>query len=120
MLAPLHGSIDRWADRVRVYPRLRTHFAGTVTAVIHVLCTLNRRWWPGPKWPAWALADLPVAPPDAWQRMAAVDALPPDQAATELAALVEQVYDLVAEHLPEADPDTLRTIFRLARRPWPA
>jgi hypothetical protein len=147
---PLHGSIDRWADRVRVYPRplaarvvrrlgqidhfwrwqmyrdrgdphgLRAHFAGTVTAVIHVLCALNRRWWPGPKWPAWALADLPIAPPDAWRRLAAVDALPPDRAATELAALVEQVYDLVAEHLPEADPETLRTIFRLARRPWPA
>ena len=146
---PLQGSIARWAGRLEPCPRplaarvvrhlgqidhfwrwqmyiergdphgLRIHVAGVVTALTHVLCALNGRWWPGPKWPGWTLVGLPLAPPHVLPRIRALDALHPAEAAAELEALVEQAYDLVAAHLPEADPDRLREIFRFSRPPWP-
>lgn len=99
---------------------LRAHFAGVVGALVHVACALNGRGWPGAKWPQWTLAGLEVAPERFADRLAAIDRMPPAAAATALCELVEQAYDLVAEHLPEADPDRLRAVFRFARRPWPA
>ncbi|HET8640509.1 MAG TPA: hypothetical protein VFM37_01150 [Pseudonocardiaceae bacterium] len=147
---PLHGSLAPWAGRVTEYPRplaiaavrrhgqldhfwrwrmyadrgdphgLRSHFAAAGTALAHIACALNRRWWPGPKWPGWTLADLAIGPPRLRERLAEVDALAPAAAAAALTGLVEEAYDLVAEHLPEADADRLRVIFRFARAPWPA
>lgn len=145
----LTGSVRRLADRVATYPRplaaavtrqhgqldhfwrwrmyvdrgdphgLRTHFAGVVTAITHVVCALNGRWWPGPKWPTRTLADLPTAPPRLAARLAEVDALPPERAAAALTGLVSETYDLVESHLPEVDTDRLRAIFAFGREPWP-
>ncbi len=146
---PLAGSVDALTERVRSYPRplavavarrhgqidhfwrwqmyvergnphgLRRHFGAVADALTHVACALNGRWWPGPKWPRWTLADLPVAPPDLADRLAGVDGLAPHAAAAALTELVEETYDLVATHLPEADAERLRAIFHFARDPWP-
>lgn len=146
---PLHGSVSRWADRVTTYPRplaaavvrrhgqidnfwrwqmyvergnrhgLRIHWAGVAAALTHIACALNGRWWPGTKWPAWTLSDLPITPTRLAERLAGVDDLLPADAAKALAALVEETYDLVETHLPEADPDRLRAIFHFTRSPWP-
>ena len=119
-----HGQIDhfwRWQMYVeRSNPHgLRTHFGGVVSALTHMTCALNGRWWPGAKWPGWTLADVPISPPDLPDRLTQIDRLDPATAAASLAELVEQTYDLVAEHLPEADPERLRSVFRFARKPWP-
>lgn len=98
---------------------LRTHFAMVTAAIIHLLCALNGRWWPGPKWPDWVLADLPIAPPGIVQRLTGLDQLAPAEAAAEPATLVDDCYTLVETHLPDADPVRLREIFRFARQPWP-
>lgn len=120
-----YGQIDnfwRWrmySDRGDPYG-LRVHFATAVSALTHILCALNGRWWPGPKWPSWALSDLAVAPPRLWSRLTGIDRLPPAQAAAELAGLVEETYDLVEARLPAANAQRLRDIFRFQREPWPA
>ncbi|HET8683699.1 MAG TPA: hypothetical protein VFM54_17800 [Micromonosporaceae bacterium] len=146
---PLHGSVAPWAGRVAGYPRplavavvrrhgqldhfwrwqmyadrgdphgLRTHFATVSTALAHIVCALNGRWWPGPKWPGWTLAGLAACPPRLRERLSEADALAPAAAAALLAGLVEDAYDLVAEHLPEAGAERLRAVFRFARAPWP-
>ncbi|HZN18476.1 MAG TPA: hypothetical protein VFB84_09890 [Micromonosporaceae bacterium] len=145
----LHGSVTPWASRVAEYPRplaaaavrrhgqldhfwrwqmyadrgdphgLRTHFAAVSTALAHIMCALNGRWWPGPKWPGWTLAGLAICPPRLRERLSEADALAPAAAAALLAGLVEDAYDLVDEHLPEAGADRLRTVFRFTRAPWP-
>ena len=40
--------------------------------------------------------------------------------AETLRRLVEEVYDLVEDHLPEVDVDRLRSIFRWRRQAWDA
>jgi hypothetical protein len=84
-----------------------------------MVCALNGRWWPGAKWLRRVMADLPIAPAGLTSRLVEVDRIPPPEAAAALARLVEETYDLVAEHLPEADADRLRAIFRFGRAPWP-
>ncbi|NYH87995.1 hypothetical protein [Actinopolymorpha rutila] len=146
---PLAGSIESLVERVHAYPRslavavvrrhgqvdqfwrwqmfverhnphgLRRHFAGVVDALIHMTCALNGRWWPGPKWPGWTLAGLSIAAPNLSERLVALDQQDPPVAAAALGELVEETYDLVAVHLPEADQDRLRRIFHFARAPWP-
>lgn len=119
-----HGQIDhfwRWQmylERGDLHG-LRTHFAQVVTALTHMLCALNRRWWTGAKWQQHTLASLAIAPPRLADRVAAVAAMAPPEAATELTALVEETYDLVAAHLPQVDTVRLREIFAFARAPWP-
>lgn len=119
-----HGQIDHfWRWRMYLERKdihgLRGHFAAVTSALTHVLCALNRRWWPGGRWQPRVLADLPIAPSLPVTRLAEVDQLPPAEGAARLARLVEETYDLVAEHLPEVDIDRLRAIFRFARAPWP-
>lgn len=119
------GQIDhfwRWQMyRDRNDPHgLRIHYATVVTAITHMVCALNRRWWPGPKWPAWILADLAISPPDLARRLLRLDTLAPAAAARELQQLVEDCYTLAETHLPEGEPQRLREIFRFARQPWPA
>lgn len=119
------GQIDhfwRWQMyRDRNDPHgLRIHYATVVTAITHMVCGLNRRWWPGPKWPAWILADLAISPPDLARRLLRLDTLAPAAAARELQQLVEDCYTLAETHLPEGEPQRLREIFRFARQPWPA
>ena len=119
-----HGQIDnfwRWKmylERQDIHG-LRRHFASVTSALTHILCALNQRWWPGSKWQPRVLADLPIAPSLPITRLAEVDQLPPADGAARLAQLVEETYDLVAVHLPEVDIDRLRSIFRFARAPWP-
>ena len=144
---PLSGAdeLAGWRDRVATYPRdlaaavarrhfwrwqmyversnphgLAAHFAEVAQRIEHTLCALNRRWWPCQKWPNRTMADLPLAPPDVAARLRNAATAPPATAAAELAAIVEHTYDLLEQHLPEANPTRMREIFHLARAPWPA
>jgi hypothetical protein len=42
----------------------------------------------------------------------------PRAAAGDLAALVEETYDLIEQHVPEVDAEELRRWFRYRRHPW--
>jgi hypothetical protein len=99
---------------------LRAHFADVAGRLGHVLLALNGRWWPGPKWLGRSLAGLPVAPAGLADGLRLGASAPADQAAAVLSGLVEATYELVGTHLPEADADRLREIFRFSRRPLDA
>ena len=119
-----HGRVNhfwRWRMYVeRGNPHgLAAHFADVAGRVEHMLCALNRRWWPGVKWPGWTMADLAIAPPDVAVRLRAAAGASPAEAAAGLTGIVEETYDLLDEHLPEANPARLREIFRLDRGAWP-
>lgn len=146
---PLYGDLSIWRDRVQHYPAelaaavigrhgqidnfwrwqmyternnphgLRTHFAGVAGALAHISCALSGRFWPGPKWPARALGGLTVAPVDLPERLVAIDAMSPADAATALTDLVDEAYDLVELREPAVDVDRLREIFHFGRTPWP-
>jgi predicted nucleotidyltransferase len=61
--------------------------------------------------------ELAVAPSGLAARIRSVFRLPVPEGAAALRALVEETYDLVELHLPEADADQLRALFRSDRRP---
>jgi hypothetical protein len=98
--------------------RLQTHFADVAERVVQVGCALSGVWWPGAKRMAGTAARLPVAPPDLAARLRRIPAEAPAVAAASLETLVEESYELVAQHLPEVDVGRLRAVFRFAREPW--
>ncbi|GLZ77787.1 hypothetical protein Afil01_25940 [Actinorhabdospora filicis] len=118
------GQIDHfWRWRMYVERRcphgLREHWSGVVTALTHALLAVNRVWWSGPKWAHRVHAALEIAPASFAERVLAVDAMSPPEAAGELARLVGEVHGLLERHLPEADPGRLAEIFAFGREPWP-
>ncbi|WP_018347813.1 DUF4037 domain-containing protein [Longispora albida] len=98
---------------------LRAHFASVARAVIHMLCGLNRRYWPGPKWPNRTLAGLTITPHRAADRLNRAATARPAEAAALLSELVTETHGLIAVHLPAADPARLHEIFTFTREPWP-
>ncbi|MFN2484970.1 MAG: hypothetical protein ABR509_08630 [Candidatus Limnocylindria bacterium] len=79
---------------------------------------LNRVYHRGLKWVHRMTAELRVAPREFNERVQAVSAADPRLAARDLAALVEETYDLIQENAPEVDVDELRRWFRYRRQPW--
>ncbi len=120
-----HGQIDnfwRWQAFVQRGDAhgLRRHFAGVAGALVHIACALNGRWWPGTKWPTWAIGDLEICPPGLAKRLHDVAPQDAEPAAQSLQSLAEETYDLVEARLPEVDVARLRRILRFTREPWPA
>ncbi|HEY0638117.1 MAG TPA: hypothetical protein VGD67_10755, partial [Pseudonocardiaceae bacterium] len=60
---------------------LAAHFAEVARALEQVLAALNRRWWPGPRWPSWSPDGLGIAPPEVAARRAAAATEPRERAA---------------------------------------
>lgn len=120
-----HGQIDnlwRWQAFVQRCDAhgLRRHFAGVAAALVHIVCALNGRWWPGTKWPTWAISDLEICPPGLAERLYDVAHQDAEPAAQSLSSLAEETYDLVEAQLPEVDVARLRSILRFTRQPWPS
>ena len=61
---------------------------------------------------------LPIAPVNLADRLRQAYQTEPDEAARQLAALVEETYDLIEQHVPQVDVDHLRRIFRYRRPLW--
>jgi hypothetical protein len=61
---------------------------------------------------------LPLHNTDLVQRLTLVYRVEPADGAQELAALVEETYDLVEQHLPQVDVGWLRAVFRYRRPVW--
>ena len=98
--------------------RLQVHFAEVAEHIVHVGCALSGMWWPGAKRPAGTAARLTVAPPDLAARLRHAAVAPAPDAAALLESLVEESYDLVAQHIPEVDVTRLREIFRFVSNAW--
>ncbi len=118
-----HAQIDhfwRWqmyVDRGEAYG-LQSHFVDVACRLVQVTCALSGRWWPGQKYMLRIASRLELAPTDFAERLAQVPLEAPEDAAKSMAAIVEEVYDLVEAHLPEVDVQRLRSIFHFARSPW--
>ena len=86
--------------------------------MLHVLLGLNRVYYFGFKWPAVVAERLERKPPDLLPRLQRAYRVVAAEGAREVATLVEEVYDLVGQKLPEIDVGRLRTIFRYRRPQW--
>lgn len=85
--------------------------------VLHALLAVNRTFYSGFKSLDAVAARMPLAPPNLLPRLRAAYLGPPADAEALLRDLVEETYDLVERHVPDAGVDRLRTIFRHRREP---
>lgn len=83
-----------------------------VRHILWVLCGLNRRYYPG-KVKGFALTalELPISPRNFLHRTEHLFRLHPNDAVIILKELVEEVHDLVEEHMPEVDVAKAREWF---------
>jgi hypothetical protein len=61
---------------------------------------------------------LPLAPPDLIHRLSKVYQVAPAEGAYQIAALVEETYNLLEKHMPTVDVAWLRRVFRYRRPIW--
>lgn len=83
--------------------------------VLHALLAVNRVYFFGFKSLEAVARRLPLAPRDLTARIRVAYELPAPAVAAALAELVEESYDLVEAHVPGADVERLRRIFRYRR-----
>ena len=82
--------------------------------ILGVLCGINRLYHPYEfKWLDYYVGRMPVAPADLAERLKEVFALEPHEAMTRMGGLIEEVFDLVEEHLPAAKLAEARQVYAL-------
>jgi hypothetical protein len=86
--------------------------------LLHVLLGLNRVYFTGFKSLDAVVSDLAITPPDLLERIRASYPLELETSRTVLTSLVEEMHDLVEEHLPELDIEWLREILGYERPLW--
>jgi predicted nucleotidyltransferase len=86
--------------------------------LLQTLLGLNRVYFSGLKSLDAVTAELDIAPSDLLERMRASYPLRPGTSKDTLTGLIEETYDLIAEHLPEIDVERLRAILRYERPLW--
>jgi len=69
------------------------------------------------RWIAYELSRMPIRPQNAWERMKSVFDVDRSKATGILEDLIDDVLDLVAEHMPEVDLSTIRHRFNLIVKP---
>ena len=85
--------------------------------VLHALLAVNRQYYGGFKSLDAVAARLSLTPPSLLPRLRTANAGLPADAEELLRQLVEETYDLVERHVPGADVDRLRAVFRYRRQP---
>ncbi len=119
-----HALIDhfwRWEmflDRQENLPLLYLSFSQVQMKVLHVLLGMNHIYYSGFKWLDIVVDSLTIKPADLSRRLRQIYQVKPAAGAEQLAALVEETYDLVEQHVPGIDVDRLRRIFRYKRPFW--
>lgn len=109
---------EMWLARSTNLMMLHQLFTQAQQQILHVLLGLNHVYYFGFKWLNVVVERLRYKPDDLLQRLTRVYQVEPAIAAHELAALVEETYDLVEQHLPQVGVERLRTIFRYRRPVW--
>ena len=98
--------------------RLAEAIVDVQTRVLHALLAVNRVYWYGFKSLESVTRRLELAPDALPARLQAAYTAEPDELGPLLSALVEETYDLVEQHVPGADVDRLRALFRYRRPLW--
>lgn len=121
-----YAQIDYFADWERFLARGRNllmiheRFTQIERQLLLVLQALNGVYHYKFKWLERVVGELAIAPPDLGERLRSVLTTDVPTGAETLKRLVEEVYDLVEERLPEVDVARLRSIFRWRRQAWDA
>ncbi|MDX1616923.1 MAG: hypothetical protein R3300_21625 [Candidatus Promineifilaceae bacterium] len=119
-----HGQIDffwRWRSalaRNNNMMLVQANFVDFAQKLLRTLLALNRVFFFGFGWLDLVLDRLQLAPAEFERRYRELWHMEPAATATELAALIEETYDLVEVHLPQADVERLRRLFRFKRVFW--
>ena len=119
-----HVQIDHfWRWEMFLYrgenlPLLYAAFNRIQQQLLHVLLGLNHEYYFGFKWLDVVIDRLKLAPAGLSQRLKELYVVEPSAGAERLAALVEETYDLIEQHLPGVDVERLRRIFRYRRPVW--
>jgi hypothetical protein len=87
--------------------------------LLGILAGLNRVYYSPeePRWVAHYLDNMPVKPHDAWDRITSIFEVKGPESALILEKLIDDVFDLVARHMPEVDIAQSRHRFNLTVRP---
>jgi hypothetical protein len=122
--ALVHASIERYLDfKQRFYTEMfaaRDDLLLLYRALVEiehrimgVLMGLNRLYIAHPafKWMDWQIAQMHVTPPDLARRLKQVLRDEPQAAAQQINRLIEEVFGLVEQHLPEFDTAGARAEF---------
>ena len=109
---------EMWLARDENLMMLYESFVEAQQKVLHVLLGLNKVYYFKFKWLAVVAGRLEQKPPNLVRRLRRAYQLEPAAGAQEVAALVEETYDLVEQMLPQIDVDWLRTVFRYRRPQW--
>lgn len=109
--------IEMWRER-RDLTGVHGKTVATHGAIFHTLLALNRIYAFGLKHRDTLIAQLKLAPKDLSCRLDAC--FDTDHVAAEqtLRDLVEEIYDLIEQHVPDVDVKRLRRIFRYRRPLW--
>lgn len=119
-----YGIIDhfwRWEmylHRSQNLPMLYQSFSYVHQRLLHVLLGLNRVYYFGFKWLDVVVDRLDIKPDNLLERLQQPYQVSPDEGAKQIIALVDEVFDLVEHHLPDANTDRLRSIFHYKRPTW--
>lgn len=118
-----HAQIE-WLWRLDAYAVRGNSVAGydLLTSVheelLRTLLGLNRLYYSGFRSLEAVACDLAIAPTDLLGRIRKSYPLENGRSRKVVAALVEETYDLIEEHLPEIDVQSLREILRYERPLW--
>ena len=107
-----------WLERSNNLLMLYQSFVQVQTRLLHTLLGLNRVYYFGFKWLDGVDDRLERKPVDLVPRLAEVYEAEPTIGAQLLAELVEETYDLIEVHMPDADIEWLRSVFRYQRPVW--
>jgi hypothetical protein len=118
-----HAQIDHFWRFPMFRERRNPVLAASATAevhecVLHALLAVNRVYFFGFKSLESVTRRLEVAPPDLLERIRQTYTVAAVDAERMLAELVEETYDLVAQHVPAVDVERLRRIFWYRRPLW--
>lgn len=119
-----HAQIDHfwrwqmWLQRGPNLSMLYQSYAQVQQKILHVLLGLNHVFYFGFKWLDVVIGRLSISPPQLIERFQQVYQGEPSQGAHILTALVDETYDLIAEHHPEINVQRLRQIFHYERPVW--
>ena len=109
---------EMWLARSENLMMLYQAFTQIQQQLLHMLLGLNRIYYFGFKWIDVISDHLTQQPPDLLHRLRQVYQLAPADGAHELAALVDETYDLIEQQLPQIDVAWLRSVFHYQRPIW--
>jgi hypothetical protein len=111
---------EMWLARSENLMMLYHAYTQIQQQLLHMLLGLNRVYYFGFKWLDVISERLTQQPTDLINRLGQVYQLAPAEGARELAALVDETYDLIEKQFPQIDVAWLRAVFHYQRPIWDA